>query len=63
MKFLVEVEKNTKDEEHEDITSKMRSLEENIRNMQGLGEHKSFSFKDLCMFQDVHLPIGFKFPK
>ncbi|XP_010325210.1 uncharacterized protein [Solanum lycopersicum] len=31
--------------------------------MQGLGEHKSVSFKDLCMFPDVHLPLGFKTPK
>ncbi|XP_049393462.1 uncharacterized protein LOC125857851 [Solanum stenotomum] len=59
----VEVEKNTKDEEHEEIARKMRSLEQNIRNMQGLGGHKSVSFKDLCMFPDVHLPIGFKTPK
>ncbi|KAH0670694.1 hypothetical protein KY289_025187 [Solanum tuberosum] len=59
----VEAEKPTKDEEHEEIARKMRSLEQNIRNMQGLGGHKSVSFKDLCMFPDVHLPIGFKTPK
>ncbi|KAK4723220.1 hypothetical protein R3W88_013453 [Solanum pinnatisectum] len=31
--------------------------------MQGLGGHKSISFKDLCIFLGVHLPIGFKTPK
>ena len=59
----VEVEKNIKNKEHEEIARKMRSLEQNIRNMQGLGGHKSVSFKDLCMFPDVHLPQGFKTPK
>ena len=41
----------------------MRSSEQNIRNMRGLGGHKRVSCKDLCMFPDVHLPIGFKTPK
>nr|XP_019066960.1 uncharacterized protein LOC109119096 [Solanum lycopersicum] len=59
----VEVEKNIKNKEHEEIARKMRSLEQNIRNMQGLGGHKSVSSKDLCMFPDVHLPLGFKTPK
>ena len=56
----IEVEKNIKNKEHEEIARKMWSLEQNIRNMQGLGGHKSVSFKDLCMFPDVHLPLGFK---
>ena len=30
--------------------------------MQGMGGHKSVSFKDLCMFPDVHFPQGFKAP-
>ena len=38
-------------------------MEQNIRNMQGLRGHKSVSFKDLCMFPYVHLPLGFKTPK
>ncbi|XP_015079648.1 uncharacterized protein LOC107023462 [Solanum pennellii] len=59
----VEVEKNIKNEEHEEIARKMRSLEQNIRNMQGLRGHKSVSFKDLCMFPVVHLALGFKTPK
>ena len=59
----VEVEKNIKNEYHEEIARKMRSLKQNIRNMQGPGGHKSVSFKDFCMFQDVQLPLGFKTPK
>ncbi|KAM3377038.1 hypothetical protein P3S68_009451 [Capsicum galapagoense] len=31
--------------------------------MQGLGGSKSVSYKDLCMFPDVHLSLGFKMPK
>ncbi|KAM3289557.1 hypothetical protein P3S67_017845 [Capsicum chacoense] len=31
--------------------------------MQGLGGPKSVSYKDLCMFLDVHLPLVFKMPK
>lgn len=59
----IEVEKTTMNEEHEEMTKRMRSLEQNLKNMQGLGGHKSVLFKDLSMFLDVHLPIGFKHPK
>ncbi|KAM3237064.1 hypothetical protein P3L10_012093 [Capsicum annuum] len=31
--------------------------------MQGLGGQKNVSYKDLCMFPDVHLLLGFKMPK
>ncbi|XP_015068680.1 uncharacterized protein LOC107013234 [Solanum pennellii] len=41
----------------------MKSLEQTIRDMQGLGCHKGISFNDLCMFPHVHLPTGFKTPK
>ena len=34
-----------------------------MKSMKGLGGHKSVSFKDLCMFPNVHLPPGFKTPK
>ncbi|XP_075083378.1 uncharacterized protein LOC142167121 [Nicotiana tabacum] len=34
-----------------------------MRNILGLGGHKSVSFNDLCMFPHVHLPPGFKTPK
>ncbi|XP_069149121.1 uncharacterized protein [Solanum lycopersicum] len=56
----VEIDKMVKNEEHEDMTKKMKSLEQSIRDMQGLGGHKGVSFSDLCMFPHVHLPTGFK---
>ncbi|XP_049360372.1 uncharacterized protein LOC125825068 [Solanum verrucosum] len=59
----VEAEKAVKNEEHEEMTRKMKSLEQSVRDMQGLGGHKNISFNDLCMFPHVHLPIGFKTPK
>ncbi|XP_075097974.1 uncharacterized protein LOC107767021 [Nicotiana tabacum] len=49
--------------EQEEMTRKMKSLEQTMRNIQGLGGHKSVSFNDLCMFPHVHLPPGFKTPK
>ncbi|XP_070028862.1 uncharacterized protein [Nicotiana sylvestris] len=42
---------------------KMRSLEQSLKNMQGLSGQKSVSYTDLCMFPHVHLPSGFKTPK
>ncbi|XP_049369180.1 uncharacterized protein LOC125834052 [Solanum verrucosum] len=59
----VEAEKAVKNEEHEELARKMKSLEQSVRDMQGLRGHKSVSFNDLCMFPHVHLPIGFKTPK
>ena len=59
----VEIEKMVKNDKHEEITKKMKSLEQSIRDMQGLGGHKGISFSDLCMFPHVHLPAGFKIPK
>ncbi|KAK4706828.1 hypothetical protein R3W88_033624 [Solanum pinnatisectum] len=41
----------------------MKSLEQSIRDMQGLGGHKGISFSDLCIFPHIHLPAGFKTPK
>ncbi|XP_070010905.1 uncharacterized protein [Nicotiana sylvestris] len=41
----------------------MRSLEQSLKNMQGLSGQKSVSYTDLCMFPHVHLPSGFKTPK
>lgn len=60
---LVEIERMVKNEEHEEMTKKMKSLKQSIRDMQGLGGHKDISFSDLCMFPHVHLPAGFKTPK
>ena len=45
------------------MSKKMKSLEQSIRDMQGLGGHKGISFSDLCVFPHVHLPAGFKTPK
>ena len=59
----VEIEKMVKNEEHEEMAKKMKSLKQSIRDMQGLGGHKGISFSDLCMFPHVHLPAGFKTPK
>ncbi|KAF3654403.1 putative nitrate transporter 1.4-like [Capsicum annuum] len=50
-------------EEQEKIARKLRSLELTMKNLQGLGGYKSVSYKDLCMFPSVHLPLGFKMPK
>ncbi|KAM3374761.1 hypothetical protein P3S68_013475 [Capsicum galapagoense] len=38
----------------------LRSLELTMKNLQGLGGYKSVSYKDLCMFPGVYLPLGFK---
>ncbi|XP_070024789.1 uncharacterized protein [Nicotiana sylvestris] len=61
--FTTGQEKATKNPEQEDITQKMRSMEQSLKNIQGLSGQKSVSYVDLCMFPDVHLPIGFKTPK
>ncbi|XP_070026608.1 uncharacterized protein [Nicotiana sylvestris] len=41
---------------------KVRSLEQSFRNMQGLGGQVSVAYKDLCLFTDVQLSVGFKMP-
>ncbi|KAM3201934.1 hypothetical protein P3L10_029558 [Capsicum annuum] len=56
-------EKPVMTEEQEEMTKKLRSLELAMKNLQGLRRYKSVSYNDLCMFPDVHLPIGFKMPK
>ncbi|KAF3678965.1 putative cell differentiation protein RCD1 -like protein [Capsicum annuum] len=57
------IEKIVKNEEQDEMARKVRSLEQSIRNIQGLGGPKSVLYKDLCMFPDVHLPLGLKMPK
>ncbi|XP_070019482.1 uncharacterized protein [Nicotiana sylvestris] len=59
----VENEKPTTTVEPDEMDRKMKSLEQNIKNIQGLGGHKCVSFSDLCMFPHIHLPRGFKTPK
>ncbi|XP_070050532.1 uncharacterized protein [Nicotiana tomentosiformis] len=41
----------------------MKSIEQSLKNIQGLSGQKSVSYANLCMFPHVHLPIGFKTPK
>ncbi|PHT25060.1 hypothetical protein CQW23_35292 [Capsicum baccatum] len=50
-------------EEQEEITRKLRSLVLAMNNLQGLGGYISVSYKDLCMFPGVNLPLSFKMPK
>ncbi|PHT75478.1 hypothetical protein T459_19000 [Capsicum annuum] len=45
------------------MTKILRSLELTMKNLQGLGGYKSVSYKDLCMFPGVHLPLCFKMLK
>ncbi|KAM3270832.1 hypothetical protein P3S67_029034 [Capsicum chacoense] len=45
------------------MARKVRSLEQSIRNMQGLEGPKNISYKDLCMSPNVHLPLGFEMSK
>ncbi|XP_070039547.1 uncharacterized protein [Nicotiana tomentosiformis] len=41
----------------------MKNIEQSLKNIQGLSGQKSMSYADLCMFPQVHLPVGFKTPK
>ncbi|XP_070004589.1 uncharacterized protein [Nicotiana sylvestris] len=41
----------------------MKSLEQSLRNLQGLSGQKSVSYSDPCIFSHVHFPAGFKMPK
>ncbi|XP_070025316.1 uncharacterized protein [Nicotiana sylvestris] len=58
-----ENEKPAKTSEPDEMARKVKSLEQNINNIQGIGGHKSVSFNDLGMFPHIHLPQGFKTPK
>ncbi|XP_070040677.1 uncharacterized protein [Nicotiana tomentosiformis] len=59
----VKNEKPAKTGEPDEMARKIKSLEQNIKNIQGLGGHKSVSFSNLCMFPHIHFPPGFKTPK
>ncbi|XP_019258200.1 PREDICTED: uncharacterized protein LOC109236473 [Nicotiana attenuata] len=61
--FIAGQERTVKNPEQEEITRKMKSIEQILKNIQGLSGQKSVSYADLCMFPHVHLPIGFKTPK
>ncbi|XP_070036984.1 uncharacterized protein [Nicotiana tomentosiformis] len=59
----MEQESKMRNPEQEEMAWKMRSLEQSLKNMQGLSGQKSVSYSDLCIFPHVHLPVGFKTPK
>ncbi|XP_070009678.1 uncharacterized protein [Nicotiana sylvestris] len=59
----VETDKPPKNAEQEEMFRKVQSLEQSLRNMQGLGNQVTVAYKDLCLFPDVQLPAGFKMPK
>ncbi|KAF3638284.1 putative NAC domain-containing protein 66-like [Capsicum annuum] len=61
--FPLNTEKPVMTEEQEEMTQKVKSLELAMKNFQGLWGYKSVSYKDLCMFPGVNLPLGFKMPK
>ncbi|PHT66756.1 hypothetical protein T459_31181 [Capsicum annuum] len=48
-KFPPNTEKPFMTEEQEEMTRKLRSLELAMKNLQGLGDYKSVSYKDLCI--------------
>nr|XP_018622848.1 uncharacterized protein LOC108943377 [Nicotiana tomentosiformis] len=47
----------------EEMTQRLKSLEQKLKNLQGSTCQKSIAFKDLCMFPGVRLALGFKTPK
>ncbi|XP_070046971.1 uncharacterized protein [Nicotiana tomentosiformis] len=59
----VETEKPYQNVEQGEMFRKVKSLEQSLRNMQGIGSQVSVAYKDLCLFLDVQLPAGFKMPK
>ncbi|XP_070034213.1 uncharacterized protein [Nicotiana tomentosiformis] len=59
----VETEKPSRNVEMDEIFRKMKSREQSLKNIQGIGSQVSVAYKDLCLFPDVQLPAGFKMPK
>ncbi|XP_070015876.1 uncharacterized protein [Nicotiana sylvestris] len=45
------------------MAQKIKSLEQSLKNMQGLSGQMSVSYSNLCMFPHIHLPASFKMPK
>ncbi|XP_070009662.1 uncharacterized protein [Nicotiana sylvestris] len=60
--FTAGQERATKNPEQEEITRKMSSMEQSLKNIQGLSGQKSVSYADLCIFPHVHFSISFKTP-
>ena len=61
--FPFDTEKPVATEEQDIIAQKLKILEQAMRNLQGIGDYRSVSYKDLCMFPDINLSLGFKMPK
>ncbi|XP_075106212.1 uncharacterized protein LOC107771809 [Nicotiana tabacum] len=59
----VNIEKPARKRVQEEITQRVKRLEQRLKNTQAMAGRKSVAFRDLCMFPDVHLPPGFKVPK
>ncbi|XP_075079275.1 uncharacterized protein LOC142164728 [Nicotiana tabacum] len=58
-----EAEKPAKTVEQDEISRKVKILEQSLRNMQGIRSQMSVAYKDLCLFPDIQLPTGLKMPK
>lgn len=61
--FPAEIEKPSQKMAQEEIAQKMKSLEQQIKSIQGLASQSCVAFMDLCMFPNVCLLPGFKTPK
>ncbi|XP_075110275.1 uncharacterized protein LOC142181262 [Nicotiana tabacum] len=59
----VNIEKSARKRVQEEITQRVKRLEQRLKNTQAMASQKSVAFRDLCMFPDVHLLPGFKVPK
>ncbi|XP_070043007.1 uncharacterized protein [Nicotiana tomentosiformis] len=56
-------QKPSRNVEQDEIFRKVKSLEQSLKNMQGIGSQVSAAYKDLYLFPDVQLPARFKMPK
>ena len=61
--FPFDTEKPVAAEEQDIIARKLKSLEQAMRNLQGIGDYRRVFYKDICMFPEINLPLGFKMPK
>lgn len=52
-----------KDVEDKKMASKLESLEEQMRSIQGIDAYGSTNFSDLCFFPDLKLPPKYKSPE
>ncbi|XP_070020713.1 uncharacterized protein [Nicotiana sylvestris] len=59
----VNIEKSARKRVQEEITQRVKRIEQRLKNTQAMASQKSIAFRDLCMFPDVHLLPGFKVPK